>query len=74
MKRTALIMALALGASVFALIAQDQTGASSTKQRPADTEKGQGGPRGPAVKPGFHVLPPWAVEQLNLTDDQKKQL
>jgi hypothetical protein len=30
---------------------------------------GQQGPRG-----GLHVIPPFAMEQLNLTDDQKKQI
>lgn len=30
---------------------------------------------GPGHKPGgFHILPPRAAEQLNLTEDQKKQL
>ena len=33
---------------------------------------GPGGPGGPGG--GFHLLPPFAVEQLNLTEAQRKQL
>jgi Spy/CpxP family protein refolding chaperone len=73
MKRSAIILALALGVSAWSLIAQEQGGPPPSGERPPPPEAGaQGGPgRGPG---GFHLLPPRAQEQLNLTDDQKKQV
>ncbi len=59
MKQAANILALALGVSAWSAMAQDAGGQA---------------PGAPPARPGFHLLPPWAMEQLNLTDDQKKQL
>ena len=61
MKTKIIILTLALGASTCFLSAQDG-GPSLDGQRP------------PGHPGGFHVLPPRAQEQLNLTADQQKQL
>ena len=72
MKKSAIILALALGVSAWSLTAQDQAAPPSPGGPPL-SEAGQ--PGGPGHGPGgFHVLPPRAMEQLNLTDDQKKQV
>ena len=72
MKKTAAAIAitLALGASTCLLTAQDGN-QRSDDQRPPPREGGSGGPGG---RGGFHLLPPRAQEQLNLTADQQKQL
>jgi len=62
MKRAAITIALALAVSTFSALAQN-----TTNLPPA----GNGPGRGPG---GFHILPPRASEQLNLTADQQKQL
>src|ERR1035438_458446 len=36
--------------------------------------RGPGGPGGPGGQGGFHLLPPRAMEHLNLTEDQQKQI
>jgi Spy/CpxP family protein refolding chaperone len=71
-KTTALVVAL--GALVLAANAQDNN-------PPNDGPPGADAPRpgmrqngGPMAQRGFHVLPPFAAQQLNLTDDQKKQI
>ena len=74
MKKSVIILALALGASTLSLTAQDQGGAPSAGERPSIREGGRGGPGGPGGRGGFHLLPPRAQEQLNLTSDQQKQL
>ena len=75
MKRSAIILALALGVSAWSLTAQDQGTPPPAGQRPPPEAGAQGGPgRGPGGPGGFHVLPPRAQEQLNLTDDPKKQV
>jgi hypothetical protein len=73
MKNSAIILALALGVSAWSLTAQEQGGPAPSGERPAPSEGGmRGGPgRGPG---GFHLLPPRAQEQLNLTADQQKQV
>jgi len=72
MKRSAIILALALGVSAWSLTAQEQANPPPSGERPPPAARSQGGPgRGPG---GFHLLPPRAMEQLNLTDDQKKQI
>src|ERR1039457_3983395 len=73
MKKSAIILALALGVSALSLIAQEQGGPPPPGERPPPPEGGmRGGPgRGPG---GFHLLPPRAQEQLNLTADQQKQV
>ena len=43
-------------------------------QEPAGSPPEGGGPGGGPHHGGIHLLPPHAAEQLNLTDDQKKQL
>ena len=61
MKKAAAIIALALAVGTLTIRAQE-----TNNPPPA------GGPgRGPG---GFHILPPRAQEQLNLTADQQKQL
>ena len=61
MKKAVVIIALALAAATL------NTSAQETNNLPPG-----GGPgRGPG---GFHILPPRAQEQLNLTMDQQKQL
>ena len=74
MKKSAIILALALGVSAWSLTAQEQGGPPPSGERPPPPE---GGPRGgPAAggQAGFRLLPPRAQEQLNLTADQQKQV
>ena len=73
MKKSAIVLALALGVSALSLTAQEQGGPPPPGERPPPPEGGmRGGPmHGPG---GFHLLPPRAQEQLNLTDDQQKQV
>jgi Spy/CpxP family protein refolding chaperone len=67
MKIKIILLVLALGASTWLLAAQD-TNSPSDEQRPPGREGGSGAPG------GFHLLPPRAQEQLNLTTDQQKQV
>ena len=71
MKKTAVIVALALGVSAFTSMAQDQGGMPPAGDRPPGNEAGPGGQHGPG---GFHLLPPQAKEALNLTEDQLAQV
>jgi hypothetical protein len=77
MKKSAIILALALGVPAWPVIAQDQGGTPPAGDDPAPAQlgsrNGPGGPGGNAGR-GFHVLPPWAMQELDLTDAQKKQL
>src|ERR1019366_2198651 len=76
MKTKVIILALALGASTCLLTAQDGN-QPPDGQRPPRHEGGPGGPGGPdgpGGQGGFHLLPPRAMEQLNLTEDQQKQV
>lgn len=67
--------ALVLGASVWIATAQDDAGGPPPAgARPVKREAGPGGPGGQAGAQGFRVLPPFIVQQLNLTDEQKKQI
>ena len=70
MKTKVIILALALGASTWLITAQDGN-PPPDGQRPPHHEGGPGGPGGPG---GFHLLPPRAMEHLNLTEDQQKQI
>ena len=76
MKKSAIILALALGVSAWSIIAQEQGSPPQSGERPPPSEGGmQGGPgRGPGGQGGFHLLPPRAQEQLNLTADQQTQV
>ena len=67
MKTKIALLALALGASTCLLTAQDSPPPSGAEP-PQQHAGGPGGPR------GFHLLPPRAAEQLNLTDAQKTQI
>ena len=58
MKTKIILLALALGASTCLLTAQD----------------GSPSPDGQRPPGGFHILPPRAQEQLNLSADQQKQV
>jgi Spy/CpxP family protein refolding chaperone len=72
-KTKVIILALALGASTCLLTAQDGS-QPPDGQRPPGREGGPGGPGGQGGQGGFHLLPPRAQEQLNLTADQQKQV
>jgi len=54
--------------------AQDQGAPASppSDSRPSEGKGGKGGKGGPGG--GLHLLPPRMAEQLNLSDDQKKQI
>ncbi len=74
MKTKIALLALALGASTCFVTAQDGPPPGDNPQPPpgqGGLGRQRGGPGGPG---GFHLLPPRAQEQLNLTDDQKAQL
>ena len=75
MNTKSILIALALGASTCLIQAQPDNqppGAPGEGgQRPG---RRQGGGPGGMQPGGFHVIPPFAQEQLNLTDDQKKQI
>jgi hypothetical protein len=79
MKMKVILLALALGASTCLITAQDAN-QHPDRQNPGEGASGgsggpdgqSGGPRGP--RGGFHLLPPRAAEQLNLTADQQKQV
>jgi Spy/CpxP family protein refolding chaperone len=75
MKTKVILLALALGASTCLLIAQDSN-QGPDNQPPPGRQGGPGGPGGGAGHGpgGFHLLPPRAHEQLNLTADQEKQV
>jgi Spy/CpxP family protein refolding chaperone len=66
-----MLTVLALGVSALTATAQDQAGPPPSGDRPPGNEAAAGGPGG---RGGFHLLPPRAQEQLNLTADQMKQL
>ena len=74
MKKSAIILALALGVSAWSVTAQEQGGPPPSGQPPPGHEGGPGGPGGPGGQRGFHLLPPPVQAQLNLTADQQKQL
>jgi len=77
MKRSALILALALGVSALSATAQDQGAGPPPGDRPPGFESGTNnitGQAGPPRRGGFHLLPPRAAEFLDLTPDQLKQL
>ena len=74
MRKSAIILALALGVSAWSVVSQEQGGSPPSGERPPGREGGPGGPGGPGGRGGFHLLPPHAMEQLDLTDDQQKQL
>jgi Spy/CpxP family protein refolding chaperone len=69
-KITIALAILALGASALVASAQDNNndGPPPDSQSATNHMGGRGGPR------GFHLLPPRAEQQLQLTDDQKKQI
>jgi hypothetical protein len=77
MKKSLLILALACSASTGLLCAQDNN-PPTDGARPPGREGGPGsdrvGPGGAGPRGGFHLLPPRALEQLNLTADQQKQV
>ena len=41
---------------------------------PRKSEGGRGGPEGGGPPPGFHLLPRFLVDKLNLSEDQRKQI
>jgi Spy/CpxP family protein refolding chaperone len=75
MKIQSILIALALGASTCLLQAQpDQGQGGPGGQRPGRRQNGGPG-GGPGMQGGgFHIMPPFAQDQLNLTDAQKKQI
>ena len=80
MKKSAILLALALGVSAMTVMAQDQGGTPPAGDRPPGADGGQGGPGrmggpgGERGQGGFHLLPPRAKEVLNLTAEQEKDL
>jgi Spy/CpxP family protein refolding chaperone len=75
MKLNSILIALALGASTCLLQAQpDNQPPGEGGQRPGRRQGGGPGGPGGMQGGGFHIIPPMAQEQLNLTDDQKKQI
>ncbi len=72
MKKSALVLALALGASSGIVLAQDQDNPPAAAERPARSELARPDNAGP--RPGFHLLPPRVQEELDLSADQKKQI
>ncbi len=74
MKKTAILLALALSTSAVSLMAQDQTPPPAAGERPPGHEGGPGGMGRQGGRGGFHLLPPRAQEQLNLSADQQKQV
>jgi Spy/CpxP family protein refolding chaperone len=74
MNTKVLLLALALGASTCLLTAQDNNQLPAG-QRPPGREGGPGGVGNARGGPGgIRLLPPRAQEELNLTDEQKKQI
>ena len=77
MKTKLTLLALALGASTCLVTAQDGPPPSDT-QPPPQREGGPGGMGGqrggPGGQGGFHLLPPFAMERLNLAAGQQKQI
>lgn len=73
MKTTAIAVALALAVTTLGALGQDAGGPPPPP--PAGEGPAGGGPgmRG-GGQGGFHLLPPHVVEQLNLTEDQQKQV
>ncbi len=69
MKRSVLLVALALGASVSLLSAQDPTAAAPA----APAQSAPALVRGPG-RFFWHAVPPGACQRLNLTADQQKQV
>ena len=69
-------MMVALTVPALSSFAQDAGGQPPGGGAPGAGVQGGpgGGGRGQGPGGGFHILPPRAMEQLNLTDDQKKQL
>lgn len=61
-----MVVAVALRASV-----QDRPGGPPPRQGEGGQRGGPGGPGGPV---GYHLLPRFAVEKLNLTEDQMKSV
>ncbi len=77
MKKSALIVALALALPALSTLGQDQGGQPPAGGPPPGLEGGGLGGPPPGVQPGapgFHIVPPPIAQQLNLTADQQKQL
>jgi len=78
MKIQSMLIALALGASTCLLSAQPDNqppgDGGQGGQRPGRRQGGGQGGGGMRGDGQFHAVPPFVAEQLNLTDDQKKQL
>src|SRR5437879_617309 len=84
MPRRAYLLAFCLGLMAAVMVcrtapAEDRPGAGNNPPPPQDRGgpggPGGGGPRGRGGPPqGFHLLPPFAMEQLELSDDQKQQI
>ena len=77
MKTKLALIAMALGASTCLVSAQDNPPPSDNQRPPQGDVRPGGGNmnrRGPGPDGGFHLIPPRAEQQLQLTDDQKKQI
>jgi Spy/CpxP family protein refolding chaperone len=72
-----LIASLALTGSIFAArsMAADKPDAPPPQPTPGSGRPNNGGPGGGGPPPGgAHLIPRFAAEKLNLTDDQKTQI
>jgi hypothetical protein len=67
-------LVVALGALALAANAQDNNNPPNDGPPPGAPAQRGPGVAGQRPQPGFHLLPPRAQDQLNLTDDQKKQI
>jgi hypothetical protein len=73
MKIQSMLIALALGASTCLLQAQPDNQPPGGQDGQRAGRRQAGGPGG-MQGGGFHIVPPFVQEQLNLTEDQKKQI
>jgi hypothetical protein len=76
-----LTVALVIFASVVVVLnaaAQDDRGGPPPQDRGGPDGRGGGprggGPDGPGGRSGFHLLPPFVQDKLNLSDDQLEQV
>jgi hypothetical protein len=75
MRRLPILVFIVFGilAATMALRVMGQNQPGGSGQNGGDQGGGPGGGGGPP-RAGFHLLPPFVVDQLNLTDDQKQQV
>ena len=65
---------LLAGCVVVAMVHADDNSGPPGGDPPGAAQQGGGGQQGGRPPAGFHLIPRFAEQQLNLTDDQKKQI